>query len=102
MQWPPRHPFCRGFDAATSGDASGVMVHAVDKINLHNPHSMYNPVEVILDPSDNSLGILVRRALGKGRHPIENNDLLSVDVRAAVRALEPPRAPKTKTKKPAG
>ncbi len=22
MQWPPRHPFCRGFDAATSGDAS--------------------------------------------------------------------------------
>jgi hypothetical protein len=23
MQWPPRHPFCRGFDAATSGDASG-------------------------------------------------------------------------------
>ncbi len=24
MQWPPRHPFCRGFDAATSGDASAL------------------------------------------------------------------------------
>ncbi len=26
MQWPPRHPFCRGFDAATSGDASAPSV----------------------------------------------------------------------------
>ncbi len=27
MQWPPRHPFCRGFDAATSGDASESDLH---------------------------------------------------------------------------
>jgi hypothetical protein len=40
MQWPPRHPFCRGFDAATSGDASALRVHRRRAWPLELQHAM--------------------------------------------------------------